>query len=317
MRFLDSVKDRIVAAVERRVLPKAQEMVRAELRAFDRPKPFIPGPGVVTVGRSEPFMTTSSCSARDFFHPRFKELWDALHVDQPYFLHRKYWEWVYIANALSPLCKPGARGLGFAVGSTETLAAYFASLGARITASDAPAEIGIGSGWQKGGEFAVGFDALPYKDILPFELMKERVEYREVDMNAIPADLHGYDFCWSSCSLEHLGTLEAGLDFVVNSVENTLKVGGVACHTTELNLSSNNDTVESGATVIYRQRDLQRLIDTLRSRGHHVQDLMIAPDSLAIEGYVDTPPYGPPLHLKLQLMGYVCTSVAVIVTRGR
>lgn len=317
MDFYKRFKKNLVSAVEGPVLARVSEMIKSEMQGLERPKPFIPAPGIFTLGPEEPFMNCSSCSARDFFHPRFKELWDALHVDHPYFLHRKYWEWVYIANALGPLSTEGKRGLSFAVGSTETLSAYFASLGAKITATDAPPEIGIGAGWQKSGEFAMGFDSIPYKGILPFDLMKERVEYREANMNAIPVDLVDYDFCWSSCALEHLGTLQQGLDFVINSVERTLKVGGMACHTTELNLSSNQDTVESGATVLYRKRDLDTLIQTLRSRGHHVEDLRIAPDSLAIDGYVDTPPYGPPLHLKLKLLGYVSTSVAIVVTRGR
>ena len=38
--------------------------------------------------------------------------------------------------------------------------------------------------------------------------------YREVDMRAIPTDLRGFDFAWSSCALEHLGSLGAGMAFV-------------------------------------------------------------------------------------------------------
>ena len=36
------------------------------------------------------------------------------------------------------------------------------------------------------------------------------VTFRPVDMTAIPDDLAGFDFCWSSCALEHLGSLAAG-----------------------------------------------------------------------------------------------------------
>lgn len=75
-------------------------------------------------------------------------------------------------------------------------------------------------------------------------------------MNAINANLQDYDFCWSSCALEHLGDLRRGFDFIINSVEKTLKVGGIACHTTEFNLSPNDTTVASGPTVLYRRKDL-------------------------------------------------------------
>jgi hypothetical protein len=67
---------------------------------------------------------------------------------------------------------------------------------------------------------------------------------------------HGaYDFLWSSCALEHLGSLDAGLDFVVNAMD-LLKPGGTAIHTTEFNLSSDDETLTSGPCVIYRRRDI-------------------------------------------------------------
>src|SRR5205814_9475117 len=110
--------------------------------------------------------------------------------------------------------------------------------------------------------------------------------------------------------------LEKGLAFVERSVEQTLKPGGVACHTTEFNLSSNDATVESGATVVYRKRDLESLIARLRERGHTVADLVVAPDAHHLDGYVDTPPYNESPHLRLELEGYAATSVALVVRRG-
>ena len=58
------------------------------------------------------------------------------------------------------------------------------------------------------------------------------MRFRAVDMNDIPPDLRGFDFTWSSCALEHLGTLRAGADFVVEQMT-CLRPGGVAVHTTE------------------------------------------------------------------------------------
>jgi hypothetical protein len=42
-------------------------------------------------------------------------------------------------------------------------------------------------------------------------------------------DLSTYDFIWSSCSLEHLGSLELGEQFIYNSLKH-LKPGGVCPH---------------------------------------------------------------------------------------
>jgi hypothetical protein len=160
-------------------------------------------------------------------------------------------------------------------------------------------------------------DDLPHEGIVDHATFRRRVSFRECDMNAIPDDLVDYDFCWSSCCLEHLGNLRNGIEFIVNSVEKTLKIGGVACHTTEFNLSSNDETVEEGATVLYRHRDIVELIERLTARGHFVDELRIAPDSLVMDGYVDTPPFGPPVHLKLALLGFTSTSLGLAIRRGR
>ncbi|MBA4332286.1 MAG: hypothetical protein C0414_10080 [Brevundimonas sp.] len=260
-------------------------------------------------------MPYSTCSSRDFFHPDFKRISGLIGI--PEVFHRKYWEWVYVVHHAfrTGSVGPDKRGLVFGVGQ-ETLPAVFASHGMRVTATDAPFEIGVGTGWQSGNEYAQALAAMPHgaMDRADFERL---VEWRECDMNAIDASLVDYDFCWSSCCFEHLGDLQKGIDFVINSVEKTLKVGGVAVHTTEFNLSSNENTVTSGSTVIYRLRDIEALVQTLRDRGHTVDPVLIAPDTLVIDGYVDTPPYSAPPHLKLALEGHVSTSIGLVVRRGR
>ena len=85
----------------------------------------------------------------------------------------------------------------------------------------------------------------------------------------MPDDLRGFDFTWSSCAFEHLGNLAAGCDFVVEQMR-CLAPGGVAVHTTELNVSSDDRTVESGATVLYRRRDIEDLAARLRRLGYRI-----------------------------------------------
>jgi hypothetical protein len=136
-------------------------------------------------------------------------------------------------------------------------------------------------------------------------------------MNAIDEDLDNFDFTWSSCCFEHLGSLAAGMQFVVNSVEKTLRVGGIACHTTEFNVSSNTETVESGGTVIYRKRDIEELISCLRDRGHHVEPLVIGESNHYLDNHIDVPPYAKEPHLKLRLAGHVTTSIGLVIRRGR
>ena len=275
----------------------------------------IPSPLVHQRPASDPFMPYSTCSAADLFHPRATEI-GAL-FNSPALFHRKFWEFIFILNcALSNDIGASKTALGFGVGA-EPMPAVLAKLGAQVVATDAPPEIGVGNGWTQTNEFANGTETLTYEGIVDKDIFVNRVQYRTADMNNIAEDLTGFDFCWSSCCLEHLGSLQHGIDFIINSVEKTLKIGGIACHTTELNLSSTEKTVETGPTVLYRKRDLDALVTELRNRGHEVEDIRIAPDAHHLDAYVDYPPYAGMPHLKLQLAGYTCTSVGIIVKRGR
>jgi len=261
------------------------------------------------------YMAYSTCAAADFLDPRFVAVCRLL-GQEPRF-RRKLWEFVYVLHHLDAagMLAGGRRGVGFGVG-TEPLPAAFAARGAAVLATDAPPGIGEAAGWAATAQFAAGKAALPREGICDEAAFDRLVAFRHVDMNAIPGDLADFDFCWSACCLEHLGSLQAGLDFVANTVERVLKPGGLAVHTTEFNLSSNDATVETGNTVIYRRRDLEALIERLRARGHAVSPLRIAPDSHPMDGWVDIPPYSDDAHLKLALGRFTATSVGLVIRRA-
>ena len=106
------------------------------------------------------------------------------------------------------------------------------------------------------------------------------------------------------------------MEFIVAAVENTLRSGGIAVHTTEFNLTSNEHTVTEGPTVIYRRRDIDELVRRLRDRGHIVKEFTVAAPSHYWDFHVDTPPYTSKVHLKLLLEQYVTTSVGLVVQRA-
>jgi hypothetical protein len=264
---------------------------------------------------SETFMRYSTCSAADVLHQRYAEICAML--QHPCDWHRKLWEWVFIVHHLveSGVVAPGSRGLVFGVG-TERLPALFASLGATIVATDAPGDVGESQGWIETGQHVGSLERIRYPEIVDGAVFDANVSFATCDMRDIPPDLTGFDFNWSSCCFEHLGSLGGGMDFVVNAVEKTLRPGGIAVHTTEFNLSSNDHTVTQGATVIYRRRDIEELISRLRDRGHTVKEFVIAPASHHWDFHVDTPPYTSKVHLKLLLQRYVTTSAGIVVERG-
>lgn len=271
---------------------------------------FIPNLALSNHVTFNKFMGYSTCSTADFFHPRYAEI--CAMFNQPTWFHRKVWEWVFIIHKLreAGMLKHGMRGLVFGVGQ-EKLPALFAGLGATIVATDAPPE--IGAHWSSSLEYSDSLEKLRFPEIVANEIFDQNVSYRHCDMKAIDDELTGFDFTWSSCCFEHLGSLEAGMQFVVDSVEKTLKVGGIACHTSEFNLSSDESTVEVGETVIYRRKDMLNLVERLRSLGHEVEPFIIAPDSHFMDYYVDVPPYSLEPHLKLQIGQYVATSVGIVV----
>lgn len=253
------------------------------------------------------------CKAMDFKAHWFKRWCDELD-ERPNF-HRKQWEFVYIMEALweRNCIQEDKQGLVFAVG-TEPLPAMFAKYAVNILATDILPEKGIEKGWDNGNQLCFGLDDLNTRNICPDELFKKKVRYQPVDMNEIPDDLVDFDFNWSSCSFEHLGTLEKGFSFLKNQLK-TLKPGGWAVHTTEYNISSNDETQENNDTVIYRQRDIERIVNELRNEGHFVEELDFSIGGLPEDFIVDTEPHQQKVHLKLQVDKFVVTSIGLIIQK--
>ena len=255
------------------------------------------------------------CTQEELTSPSFQR-W-ATTLREPHMgLHRKLWEWCFIVEILErdEMLIPGKKGLGFAVGH-EPLAAHFASRGVQVIASDVDVKRAEDSGWVASYEHASSLEKLNDRGICPAREFARLVEFRTIDMlDFDPKELSAFDFVWSSCAFEHLGSLEAGLRYVAESVK-CLKPGGLAVHTTEFNVSSNDETVSEGGTVIYRERDLEGLAADLRSQGHFIS-LDFNRGTHPADYFVDVPPYVQDTHLKLHLMGHTTTSIGIVVRRG-
>lgn len=263
------------------------------------------------------------CRAEHFFEPWYGKWAERLGVDdqnaqiEQRNLHRKSWEWAAITQALFERgkLKPGMRGLCFAVGK-EKLPSLFASMGCDITATDIGRD-DIAANWRNTGQYAGAAKALFYEEYLSEKEFNARVTYQHADMRDLdPAGIEQetYDFIWSSCSFEHLGNLEAGLDFVLNA-NRFLKRGGIAVHTTEFNISSNTETIESGETVIYRETDLRELERRLSRRGAKLAALDLDSGAHEYDLAYDYAPYhgNGRMHIKLKIGDFICTSVLLIV----
>jgi hypothetical protein len=187
-------------------------------------------------------------------------------------------------------------------------------LGSEILASDLDVESAATAGWVGSNEHAASLGILNERNICPPDLFKQNVRFQEVDMNNfISHDLGHFDYVWSSCAFEHLGSLDHGLKFVENSMD-CVKSGGLAVHTTEFNVGSNEQTHEDGGTVIYRKRDIDELVKRLRKAGHRVRVNYNFGDQPA-DYNVDVPPYTHDVHLKLHLMGHTTTSIGLVIRK--
>jgi 2-polyprenyl-3-methyl-5-hydroxy-6-metoxy-1,4-benzoquinol methylase len=230
-------------------------------------------------------------------------------------LHRKFWEWCFIAQALKEhdMLAPGRIGLGFGVGE-EPLSSCFASFGASILATDLDLQNSSVAGWTKTSQHADNKGKLNKLGICPVWEFENLVEFEFANMNSIPKRYTGkFDFVWSSCSLEHLGSIEKGVTFILNSI-NCLKPGGVAVHTTEFNVSPNSDTIETGPTVLFRRKEIEDIIERVRSfgcRAHINWDHGDLPEDY----YIDIPPYSHNPHLKLRISKYVVTSIGLVISK--
>ncbi len=250
------------------------------------------------------------CRQRDFDSPEYRRWCELLHEAPRY--HRKQWEYCYIMQALGErdMFRPGRRGIGFGVGR-EPLAAAMASLGCEIVATDQRAE--TAGAWAKTEQHAGDLADLNDRGICEKVKFSSLVRFEPCDMNAIGEHLRDFDFSWSSCSFEHLGSIDLGLRFLLEQMK-CLKRDGVAVHTTEFNISSNDDTLDTGGTVLFRRRDVERGLAYLRTFGHRAMVSFDVGD-LPLDHHVDVPPYSEDEHLKLRIAGFVSTSIGIIVEK--
>jgi len=242
--------------------------------------------------------------------------------------HRKVWEYCFLLQALHEhgQLKAGKRGIGFGCGE-EPISSYLSAIGCHITMTDLTQEVAAQKGWVDTRQHASSLEKGHHAHLVAKERFLEHVTLEYLDMNAIPESLKGYDFCWSLCSLEHLGSIRQGLDFIENSLT-TLRPGGLAVHTTEFNFLNDTETIDNWATVLFQKKHFREIADRLTSQGHQVAHLDFNVGNGPMDRFIDLPPYDHDLaniapdwargsqHLKLMLDGFASTCFGLIVIKA-
>jgi SAM-dependent methyltransferase len=262
------------------------------------------------------------------------------HIEQPWLrywchrlrmyptYHRKVWEDCFVTQALweAGMLNGHRRALGFAVGR-EALPAFFAAHGVEVLATDLAAQDQKARGWQETGQHASELNHLYWPQIVERETFDRLVTFQSADMRRIPDALAdgSRDFVWSVCSFEHLGSIEAGLAFVMRAMD-CLRPGGIAVHTTEFNMAEEGPTLEKGRTVLFQRRHIEALRERLAAKGHELLPVDYDPGDGILDQFIDLPPYSRedaslPVadapHLRLIKGEFIVTSIGLIIRKAR
>lgn len=245
--------------------------------------------------------------------------------------HRKVWELCYVAQAIYENTDDNLpkQGLGFGCGE-EPLASLFASWGHNITVTDLHPEKVKGLGWDETAQHTESLEKAYRPHLVERDIFEQNVQLQYVDMNEIPKSFDNkYDYCWSVCAFEHLGSIQKGLEFVKNAM-NVLKPGGVAVHTTEFNYTNEPETIDNWMTVIFQQKHIEKLADELMENGYDVAPLDFSVGNGVLDRFIDIPPYAigerglneeswqevnQSVHLKLSVDGIPCTCLGLIIRK--
>ncbi|MGG5807941.1 hypothetical protein [Falsiroseomonas sp. CW058] len=240
------------------------------------------------------------CTSAQFAEPAFHEIAEAMALDRV--AHRGIWEPVYIVSVLATegMVAPGKRAIGFGCGR-ERIPAVLASRGVTVLASDLA-----------GPEPAERLDGLFDPRVIHREDFDRLVSFYPIDANDLPAGIEGqFDCLWSASLLQQAGSIRRAQDFVERAMA-ALRPGGIAVHTMEFNLTSNEDTPDGGGVSVLRRRDVEALASRLQAQGHEVLPLNLHPGHDPEDEAIDLPPYGLP-HLKLFVGRHVATSFGLAV----
>jgi len=259
------------------------------------------------------------CTQKDVDSENYERLQKFLGEKPRY--HRKQWEFVYILRVLEyfGMLKENIKGIGFGCG-TERIVPILANFGIKVLATDLDAD--KSTSWYKTTQHSSCLESWynllkQCPTLCDLNTFHSNTTFESADMNDIDTKFlnESFDFTWSACSLEHLGSLKHGMDFVLNSLD-CLRPGGIAVHTTEYNVSSNEKTVDSKHTSIYRRRDIEELLSKCLDLGHEVSPMNFDSGALTHDNYVDIPPYADNApHLKLKIQEYDCTSVGFYIIK--
>jgi len=191
------------------------------------------------------------CDAADWFAP---EMLDIIHNElrEPPRFHRKQWEFAMIFLALKKygLLKSDKFGLSLGGGKERVLYAIARQIRQLVVTDLYEQE----TTW----DCAKTDDPDRFiKTDKPFEVDDSKLKALRMDMRHLDFADNTFDFCYSSCAIEHIGVYDDFLQHL-NEVHRVLKEGGLYVFTTEFHFG--NETIEDANNFIFSADYLNKLI---------------------------------------------------------
>ena len=229
-------------------------------------------------------------------------------------LHNKQFQQYAImesANRITSDIGKAKKAIGFGVG-VEPIPAALVKLGFDVLATDY-LDGSIAEDWKRTGQLASEFQQLNQRGILTEQEFIDHLKFQNLDMNQSPKEMHGsFDFTWSSCALGHIGGYQNGLDFILDSL-NLLRPGGMAVHSTELDVSALGSIFTSPSLNFYKLDDLNETIKLAQKRGFETSLIqkrkMFSGKS---ERFVVLEPWDEKTHIRIEIFGREILSVVLI-----
>lgn len=194
------------------------------------------------------------CDASDWFESEFQQVIKSELRESPRF-HRKQWEFAMIFLALRRLGYLNKDSTGLSMGGGNERVLYsIARYVKKLFVTDLYSDT---TGW----DCARTDDPNDFiRKSKPFEVDDSKIEAMRMDMRDLQFEDNTFDFCYSSCAIEHIGDYD---DFIkhINEVHRCLKEGGVYVLTTEFQFG--DETIKDPNNYIFSHSYLNEILRSI------------------------------------------------------
>jgi SAM-dependent methyltransferase len=198
------------------------------------------------------YNTSKICDAADWFDPEIKEVIEN-ELRESARLHRKQWEFAIIFLTLQKLGLLQSDKTGLSLGGGNERVLY--SISKHIKKLFVTDLYDDNTSW----DCARTTDPNEFiRSSKPFPIDDEKIEALRMDMRYLDFEDNSFDFCYSSCAIEHIGEDKDFLQHF-NEVNRVLKDGGIYVLTTELQFG--DQTIPDQNNFIFSKEHIAHLID--------------------------------------------------------